>query len=286
MLSLKYLHAMQVFSENSRMQTKGLQMISNQFKKNYEAALSAMDAGFSSKSAQQQAIGRLSRAYDAVRDSVLYDAESGVLSLAQRGSIEQGIADGMLDMPFELHQVRLTQPWVNALKEVLPEHHSALVLLVEARKSAKEMPIKPVVKVVDAAEELAKQLEEKLNNGAAKDRDFDPSKALEDEVSLPVGAFPHMVQNSHGTVFMRWKYYLSGHVTALKTIVSIAQLLNDERSGKNAKTDAARAAIEKNDPVALRLADRWVGDRVGQAIGAVRKARTINAVTTAIKGVV
>lgn len=249
-----------------------------------EKARELIDAGFPSKAAQKSAMQYLSRAYEVVRDDILFGGEDGLAHQSRDNLLAEGdyqVADAAL--PFDLHQFRDRKPGVAVLAERKPDHLALIQELARLRDTAKGMPIAPVVKPDDPIAELTKQIEAELTERMQANPSFDASKELSERVKLPASGFPHVVTNSHGTTFLRWKYYLAGRVTALNTIVAISEMKSLEADGKAKQAAELRAAIEKTDPVALRLVDQCNETAVDKALRRAKAADSIEGVTAAVE---
>lgn len=250
------------------------------FERHVAKAEEAMSAGFQTKAAQKAAIDSLSRAYEVVRAGIA----RRTLDVPREARTEAQDAV-YWDLPASLagwrpkHADMVLKAFPDAVREL-----QVIAELVAKRDQAKGMEVSPVVKPVDPVEVATKALEDEITRRASEDPDYDAGAEISRRVSLPVGAIPFGATSVKGRFFTRWKYYLAGRVTALNTILAIAEMLRLEAEGQTAEARQYEVAIEAMDSVALHIARRFSGRRssVDQSISDIRQAKAIEQVVDAL----
>lgn len=245
----------------------------------YIAEANAMLAeGFTSKAAQKAAMNRVSRAYEELREEIQrrYLDES-------KPTVTQAMQDLYWGIPAYVNQ------WKSKHDKLLadsglekPGDREKIAALVAKYAEIKAAPIVPAGSKKDPLTAKAEELEAEFTAKAKADETYDPSKDLEKQVFMSVGAIQHYATSVKGNTFLRWKYYLSGRVTALRTILGVAEMKRLELDGKTEQAAAYREAFMKTDPWAVHIADRE-NSKVAQAMRAIRHADTIEGVTDPIK---
>lgn len=241
----------------------------------YLAEANAMLAeGFATKAAQKSALNRVSRAYEELREQI----QRRYLDTPKNEATEV-MTDLYYDMPYSSpsqwrpkHDKLLAD---SGLEQ--PGDREKIAALIAKYAEIKAAPIVPAGSKKDPLTLRAEELEAEFTAKAQADKTYEPSKDLEKQVRLPVGATQHYATSVKGNTFLRWKYYLSGRVTALRTILGVAEMKQLELDGKTEQAAVYRAAFEKTDPWAVHVADR-ANSPVTQAVRAVSEADTIEGV--------
>ena len=113
------------------------------------------------------------------------------------------------------------QKKIELFKPHFPEETEKIEALIAIRKSIKETEIKPIEKETPAEVKVLKTIKEIMET-----RKVSFIKGLELVNifgKLNVSTNVHQVINQHGTVFPRCFFYLNGQMTALSTILAIAE---------------------------------------------------------------
>lgn len=209
-----------------------------------EIAAAAFEAGFLSMAAKKRAQEELSRAYTTIRDG----AHSASIKFANGLGLDGEARTAHFnefDLPFDLHQVRerhfpLIVRWAG---QDAAELVSDMISLRNAIKDAPmaPAPVKPEVEVkaaairqsiIDEMEARKVRFVEALDLGRYFAEHFprlnkDGTDAAP-AASLPVTVNAHWVWGHKGAQFARHFFYLNGRLTALNTIMAVAEQLNRE----------------------------------------------------------
>ncbi len=194
-------------------------MKSSKIKSNIELAEVAFNEGFKSKSAKNEAMKNLNRAYEIIKDSI----QDLVLEVPKEERTEEHNSI-YWDLPNNLHVWKAKHSAL--VISTFPEMASQCELieqLVELRHAIKNAEIQPVEvneqkeKVIAVQKSLQEMLEQV---GKQYQRGMNLSEMFG---GLDVHANVHMVTNQYGTRFVRAFYYLFGELTALNVIIAVAQ---------------------------------------------------------------
>lgn len=189
-------------------------MDTDRFNRLLDKATELFNAGFTSKAGQKAALDNLNRAYDlqkeAIHNILLTEARE------DRGENWNSLYWGIPD----LHNWKAKH---SEMFKTFVLQVSAIEQLVELRTAIKGAvivpPAKDETKVITAA--VRKSMIEIMEKRQA---DFAYGCKLHDIFGkLPVSVNAHWVRNSHGTEFIRYFFYLNGHLTALNVIIAIMQ---------------------------------------------------------------
>ena len=195
------------------------------------AAQVAFETGFKSEAARKRALGELSSAYE-----YLYRETHNAIIDAGRAAFPEWMISGATEQYEGYCDYLNSHDLPFALSSIRPKHfelfsgHDQVILtvLVDMRKAIKnaEIILVEASENVKRAEVVRKTLREEMDarqeiyiNG------YDLSKIL----GLNVSANAHYVRHSKGTEFIRYFYYLNGNLTALNTIIAIAQKLEKDK---------------------------------------------------------
>jgi hypothetical protein len=186
-----------------------------------DSALNAFNAGFSSKSSQQSALGDLSRAYDLVKEGVR--SELLRTPLEQRSTPEWKTL--YWDLPDYIHNWK---PKHSELFARFPEAVRAAEELVELRATIKAAEVVPPAKdltKVRATKVLVhlKDLMERRQAQYLEAIDLTEVLGKEGVIIHGLTANSHYVTNEHGTTFLRTFFYLRGKLTPLNSILAGAE---------------------------------------------------------------
>lgn len=193
-------------------------------------AVDAMNAGFTSKAGQKEALSDLNRSYDQLeemlRDEVRKVAPHNGLGreMTREEYVERMAHFDANEIPFDLHQVRerhleLFAKWTG--------NADAVRQLLQLRETIKAAPVVPPMK--DESKVLADRIVESIK--ARMDRlqvryleAIDLTTVFEDGFYMKgLTANSHYVTNEHGTTFLRTFFYLNGRLTPLNVILAAAQ---------------------------------------------------------------
>jgi len=201
-------------------------------------ALDALNAGFTSKSAQKDALGDVNSAYEMLKRE-LADA-----CLAERTELTGTRDDGSTfdyyemndavkavywDVPSYPHQFKAKHSLLirTAFGDRFESVISTIVELVELRDAIKAAPV--VAPMKDETKVVAARIVESIK--ARMDRlnvryleAIDLTTVFEDGfVMKGLSANSHYVTNEHGTTFLRTYFFLFGKLTPLNLILAAAQ---------------------------------------------------------------
>lgn len=182
-----------------------------------DAALTALNAGFTSKADAQRASADINRAYDlhkcAIRDGLLADR-----TIANWNDLYWGIPD----YPHNW-KPRHSEAFAAWADEV-----AAIEKLVDLRAAVKAAPIVPPAPNAEKArvEAITTSIRDLLTR---RGEQYNRALRLAEVFGgLPVTANVHLVTNEHGTTFLRAFYYLAGEFTPLNVILAAADKLERE----------------------------------------------------------
>lgn len=182
-----------------------------------DAALTALNNGFTSKSGQQNAIADLNRAYDVGVKGMIQD-ELLQLDRAERDEQWNTLYWGIPD----LHN------WKAKHSELFARFIENVALaeqLVALRASIKAAPVNTPVRAEPSPYEV-KARETLMELIQRRQTQYLEAVALGEVFGgLPVSANTHLVTNEHGTTFLRTFFYLRGEFTPLNVIIAAAEEL-------------------------------------------------------------
>lgn len=193
------------------------------------AALEALEAGFPSEAARKRALDNLNRAYSTIQEAAFDAICSAARGLDGDTAAQDALfADNAL--PYDLHQVR--DRHFPALERFSPQH--ALVRdLIALRAAIKAATINPAPQRdpdAQRAETVRKSiLEEIQHRRETYVRGLDLARRFG---GLRVSVNAHLVYGHKGAIFARTFFYLNGELTALQTILAIADTLKRETDAK------------------------------------------------------
>jgi len=105
--------------------------------------------------------------------------------------------------------------------------------LVELRKAMKETEVTPSQKIVSKEQIKRYEIEQSIHDLMIKRKTkYLEGVKLADQFGLDVSVTSHLVTNQYGTQFVRCFYYLFGKMTALNTIIAVAQKHKENQGGK------------------------------------------------------
>jgi hypothetical protein len=189
-----------------------------------DAALTAYNAGFTSKSGQQNAIADLNRAYDLGVKGMIQD-ELLQIDRAERDDQWNTLYWGTPD----LHNWK---PKHSELFARFTENVALAEQLVALRASIKAAPVNAPVRAEPSPYEV-KARETLMDLIQRRQTQYLEAVALGEVFGgLPVSANTHLVTNEYGTTFLRTFYYLAGQFTPLVIIIAAAQELEDRAKAK------------------------------------------------------
>ena len=190
-----------------------------------DAALDAMNAGFSSKAAQKRALDDVTRAYEMLRRQV---QNACLASKGGTGPMTDAVTDIYYNCPSYPHAfrakhaaaVRIEFPELEAVVanlESLAALRNAIVSTV-ITPPAKDETKAHTARVIESIAALMAR--RKVQFAMA----FDLTDVLGDKCRINgFSCTSHYVTNAHGTQFIRTFYYLFGKLTPLNTILAGAQ---------------------------------------------------------------
>lgn len=200
---------------------------------NITKAIESFEAGFKSESARKRAQTHVSQAYELIRSDAhnqTIDAGRVAFPEAMNGNDEQfrEYIEFMTahDIPSELHQIRDRH---HAFFDA--EQQAILPRLIELRSAIKTAPTIKVeadpmdAKVIEIRTTLAEEME-------ARQARFLTAYDMTKHFGMSVSVSAHWVTHQKGTEFIRHFFYLNGNLTALNTIIAIADTLKRESEGK------------------------------------------------------
>ena len=196
------------------------------------AALDALDAGFPSEAARKRALDDLNRAYCSIRDAAFDAICSAVRQIAAETADDDACTALFREneLPYDLHQVRDRH---FPILERFGAQHALVSDLVALRAAIKAAPINPAPQRDPAgqrAETVRKSiLEELQRRKETYVRGLDLARRFG---GLRVSVNAHLVYGHKGAVFTRNFFYLNGELTALQTIIAIADTLERETAQK------------------------------------------------------
>lgn len=190
-------------------------------------ALGALEAGFPSEAARKRALDDLNRAYTTIREAA-FDAVCTAVRALDGDSEAKNALFADNELPYDLHQVR--ERHFPALERFSPQH--ALVRdLIALRAAIKAAPIKPTAQrdqAAQRAETVRKSIIEEIQHRRETYvRGLDLARRFG---GLRVSLNAHTVYGHKGAIFTRTFFYLNGELTALQTILAIADTLKRENS--------------------------------------------------------
>lgn len=191
-----------------------------------DRALSALNEGFASKTAQQKAIDDLNRAY-----------EIGVDRMIRDELLQIDYADRDDNWNTLYGAVPALHNWKQKHSELFAQFSENVAMaeqFVALRATIKAAPINLPVRAEKSpyqvkAEETLMQLIERR-----KTQYLEAVQLGEIFGGLPVSANTHLVTNEQGTTFLRTFYYLAGRFTALAVIIAAAEELERRKEAKAA----------------------------------------------------
>jgi hypothetical protein len=190
------------------------------------AALDALNAGFSSKSAAKSASDDVTRAYEALRRE-LHDA---CLDLGRGDAMPEAAHIVYWDVPSYPHQFKAKHG--DMIRAAFGDRFDDLIAsafeLVALRDAIKAAPIAPPMK--SEAKAMETRIVESIRDRMARLNvryleAIDLCELVGDECFRMKGlsANSHYVTNDRGTTFLRTFYYLNGKLTPLNLIIAAAQ---------------------------------------------------------------
>lgn len=190
-----------------------------------DRAMTAYNAGFTSKSGRQTALSNLSQAYDMGVKSMIHD------ELLQTDRAERD--DQWTTLYWGIPDFHNWKPKHSALFARFTENVALAEQLIALRASIKDAPVnaparkEPSPYEVKARETLMELLERRRSQ-------YLEAVALGEIFGgLPVSANTHLVTNEHGTTFLRTFFYLRGTLTPLNTIIAAAEELARRKEAKS-----------------------------------------------------
>lgn len=180
-----------------------------------DAALDALNAGFTSKAGQKRANEDLARAYY-LHKVVIQNALLADRSIADWDSLYYGVPD--------LHNWKARH---SAAYAAWPHQVAEIEKLVELRAAVKAAPVNAPER--SAPHPLEVKVREALADLLARRKAqflhaVDLCTVFGDGVRIKgLTASTHWVTNEHGTTFLRTFYYLFGRLTPLNTIIAAAE---------------------------------------------------------------
>lgn len=182
-----------------------------------DAALAALNTGFTSKSGQQGAIQDLNRAYDVGVKQSIHDE---LLQIARDDRAEDW--DTLYWGLPDLHNWKAKH---SALFARFPENVALAEQLVTLRAAIKAAPVNAPVRAEPSPYEV-KARETLMELIQRRQTQYLEAVALGEAFGgLPVSANTHLVTNEHGTTFLRTFFYLRGEFTPLNVIIAAAEEL-------------------------------------------------------------
>lgn len=211
-----------------------------------ETATAAFEAGFLSKAAQKRAQDELSRAYEAIRDQAhnAQIAHANATAGLDTNCDARWAFFAANEMPFDLHQVR--DRHLPIFAQWAPAEAGVIVDLINLRAAIKAAPLAPAPVKPEAevkAETIRRSIVDEMARrkavfveGMEIGRMFAALYPRKDKngadlgpaASLPVTVNAHWVYGHKGAQFPRHFFYLNGKLTALQTIIAIADQLERE----------------------------------------------------------
>lgn len=196
-----------------------------------EAARAAFEAGFRSKAAQKDALSRLNRAYEMVRDTAREAVRDYAFAEYPTTEEADNIARDELfranDLPFDLHQVRdrhveIIEQWAG-LGQTVRE----MIALREAIKEAEIAPAPAKPEIEQKAEAVRKAVIDEIEKRKAQF--VEGLEVARMFGGLPVTVNAHIVRGHKGAIFLRHFFYLRGKLTPLNMIIAIAEAYEAEK---------------------------------------------------------
>jgi hypothetical protein len=187
-----------------------------------DAALDAMNAGFSSKAAQKRALDDVNRAYGMLDRDV---QDACLLMRDADNNMSDAVRDIYYNLPSYPHAFKAKH--AAALRSVFPfgedvtlnlESLAELCNVIKA--SVITPPASPSISVFAARviETIAALMARRT---AQFNLAFDLTEVFGDKVRVPgFSCRTHFVTNAHGTQFLRTFYYLYGQLTPLNSIIA------------------------------------------------------------------
>lgn len=199
-----------------------------------EAALQAMDEGFSSKAAQKRALEDLGRAYDHTEEAfrtLVRDTYAPGPDHSDEEWVDYIARLNEFETPHCLHQVR--QRHIEKVSELSPNLAAKIALLADVRAEAKGQEVAPPAPKAEKSEyevKVERTLKEEMERLQTQYlRAVDLARIFN---GVPVSANSHMVTNQHGTTFVRTFYFMDGKLTRLNLIIAAAEQVAREKAGK------------------------------------------------------
>ena len=184
-----------------------------------DRALAEWDNGFSSKASKKRALDNLNRAYDAVREEI-----SNFMLRVPREERDNTWNKLYWELPFNLYQWKAKHNDA-FLGEGFEKEVKEIKGLIEYREAIKSTEVVPPFKAESLEQKKREEVESYLDALQRRyDENFITGIELADVFGgLDVTVNGHWVTNQHGTVFTRHFFYLFGKLTALNTIIAVAQ---------------------------------------------------------------
>jgi len=202
------------------------------------AAIDAMNAGFTSKSAQKDAMADVTRAYEILKrelaDACL-DARFELTGARDDGStftyyeMTPEVNAVYWDVPSYPHQFKTKT--ADVIRAAFGDRFDDLIAkafeLVALRETIKAAPVVPPVKdeAKVVADRIVESIRERMDRLQVRYLEaIDLTTVFEDGfVMKGLSANSHYVTNEHGTTFLRTFFYLNGKLTPLNLIIAAAQ---------------------------------------------------------------
>ena len=188
-------------------------------------ALEIWNNGFISKASKKKAIDYLRRAYNQNTNLITDDLLSVPRELREDAEWNRkywGIPD--------FHNWREKHSMLfSSYSEIVTEIEN----LVELRKAMKETEVAPLQKVVSEEQAKRYKIEQSIHDLMIKRKTkyLEGVKLADEFGGLEVSVTSHLVVNKYGTQFVRCFYYLFCKMTALNTIIAVAQKHKENAKG-------------------------------------------------------
>ena len=191
----------------------------NKMTRYIDRALAEWDNGFSSKASKKRALDNLNRAYDAVREEI-----SNFMLRVPREERDNTWNKLYWELPFNLYQWKAKHNDA-FLGEGFEKEVKEIKGLIEYREAIKSTEVVPPFKAESPEQKTREEIESYLHSlYKGQQEKYVNGVELADKFGgLHVTANAHWVTNQHGTVFTRHFFYLFGKLTALNTIIAVAQ---------------------------------------------------------------